>query len=151
MRILMILFLAFLLTSCASLEEGGFLQPQPVASKYLYTKGAGFTFTAGDPNSVKYSIWLEILKPFKNGSFLEVQFENPSDKRSPIIVMRDIKPEDKEISLESPPIYGLRSYEGYVVEVYIYDNADKKNLLGIHRQVIRSIMDQSQMEKIWKK
>lgn len=140
-QILQLFVILLLLSGCAALEKGGFLTPPPTQSEYFHTTGAGFTLTAGDTDSIKYIISLDVIKPREEDIFIEAQFEDPSSPRTPIIITYTLQPEESSFTLQSPPVYGLRSYEGYVIDIFIYDDSSKSNLLGKHRQVIQSIID----------
>lgn len=130
-----------LLSGCRSmLSEVDLLTPNAATSEYFITEGAGFDLDTRD-NSVRYSLNLTIRKKLDNGVFLEVYFENPADKNSPIVLTKNIYPDAKEIAITSPKIYGLKSYHNYEVIVNIYTDASKKELLGRHRQLVQSLLN----------
>ena len=116
--------------------------PPLVDSEYFSTQEAKFNinFYKGTVQS-RYMIALSVRRPLLNGGYLEAQFENPQDKNQPIIITRSIEPKQSLVVLESPIIYGRSSYANYEVVVYLYTNALKTKLLGEHRQLIRSLMD----------
>lgn len=149
-RKLLLLLTVIFLSGCAALQKGGFLTPPPTQSEYFHTSGAGFTLTAGDPDSFRYIISLDVVKWREKAVFIEANFENPSSPESPIVVTQTIQPEESRLTLESPPVYGLRSYEGYVIDIYIYEDATKVVSLGKHRQVVQSIIDQKEMNKVFR-
>ena len=148
-QILQLFVISLLISGCAALEKGGFLIPPPSQSEYFHTTGAGFTLTAGDPDSVMYIISLDAIKFREKDIFIEVWFEDPSSPKTPIIITYTLQPEESSFTLKSPPVYGLRSYEGYVIDIFIYEDSTKANLLGRHRQVVQSIIDQNKFNKIW--
>ncbi|MCA9401060.1 MAG: hypothetical protein KC713_05500 [Candidatus Omnitrophica bacterium] len=149
-QMLRLFVISFLLSGCATLEKEGVLTPQPTRSEYFHTMGAGFTLTARDPNSIKYIISLDVLKSREEDVFIEAQFENPSSPKTPIIVTYILQPEESSFTLQSPSVYGVKYYEGYVIDVFIYDDSTKTNLLGKHRQVVQSIIDQNKINEILK-
>lgn len=137
-----------MLTGCAGLEEGGFLTPPPATSKYFRTAGAGFGMDTGKPGiETTYFLDLEVTNGLENGAYLEAHFEDPSKKNIPIVVTQKLNPGEREIIFQSPEIHGLKSFEGYVTEVFIYDNERKDNLIGKHRQVIQSIIDEAELQR----
>ena len=146
-KVIWLIILGMCASGCATLEKGGFVTPVPAQSEYFRTTGAGFSFTIGDPDSIKYNISLDVIKPRERNIFIETQFEDPSLPKSPIIATRTIQPEESSITVESPPIYGLCAYEGYIIDIFIYESAEKGRLLGKHRQVVRSIIDQKLISK----
>ncbi|GEM_PF-3786946 len=139
--------LIVMLTGCAGLEEGGFLTPPPATSKYFRTTVAGFGMNTGKPGiEITYFLDLEVINGLENGAYLEAHFEDPSSRSVPIIVTQKLNPGEREVEFRSPEIHGLKSYEGYVTEVFVYDNERKENLLGKHRQVIQSIIDEAELQ-----
>lgn len=149
---LVFLFFTLIFSGCASsLQESGFLTPPPVRSKYFVTSNGGFLMDPSAPDlNFRYFLTLDVLKTFGKEAYLEVTFENPENKELPIIVTKKITPEQKTIEIESPKVHGLRSPEGYVSLVRIYDGEAKTVLLGEHRQVIQSVFDEKTLLKIKK-
>lgn len=146
---LITLVLCLFTAGCSKLEEGGYLTPRATTSKYLRTSAANLRVNTRKPGfPTYYFLSLEVLDSLDQGAFLEVQFENPSDPKNPIIVTRDLLPKQRKIDIESPEVHGLEPYQGYIMLVHIYDNKAKANLLGTHRQVIQSITDQAKVEKM---
>lgn len=146
-QLLQLFAILFLFIGCAALETGGFLPPSPTQSEYLYTTGAGFSFIAGNPDSIQYIISLNVMKSRERDLFIEARFEDPSSPKNPIIITYTLQPEELSFMLKSSPVYGLRSYEGYVIDIFIYEDSTKTNLLGKHRQVVQSIIDQNRIDK----
>ena len=123
-------------------KMGSMDTPELANSEHFTTKRAkiAFNIKAGKVESY-YELVLGIVKPFPDGAFLEVQFENPVDAASPLIAAKEVKPADLQITVYSPPFYGRETDQNYQVVVEIYSDRSKKILLGKHVQLIRSFMD----------
>ncbi|MDD4909530.1 MAG: hypothetical protein PHR44_02455 [Candidatus Omnitrophica bacterium] len=136
-RITYLLVLIMLMAGCATLEEANLMTPQPVTSEYFVTEGAGFLLTEGEAG-YSYVLLLAARKPFEDGAFLEVYCENPKNRRDPLIVTKDLTPEDKKVTIESAKAQGFLPYHNYEAVVYIYKDSSKRELLGSHRQLVRA-------------
>ncbi len=151
-KCLVIVGFVVILTGCASLEEGGFLTPQPVTSEYFKTTMGGFNLDTGKPGiESRYAIALDVLKSLPKGVLLEFVFENPENTKLPIVVNRKAEPQETEIYVESPEVNGVQSYQGYVILVNVYEDETKQNLIGTHRQVIQSIYDEATVRRMIKR
>ena len=134
------------------LEESGFLTPAPVTSEYFKTEMAGFNIEAGEkPFAPRYFLSLKKLKPIPKGAVIEVKFENPSDRKHPIIVEQEIQDNEEELALISPAVTGLQSYQGYYIEVTLYEDKNKNKVLGTHHQVVQSLIDERIMNRMLKR
>ena len=87
-KIIWLVILGIWTSGCMTLEKGGFVTPAPVLSEYFRTTGAGFSFTVGDPDSIKYLISLDIIKPHEKNIFIDTQFEDPTSAKFPIVEIR---------------------------------------------------------------
>lgn len=152
-KYLYLLIILLLCGGCASmLEESGFLTPSAVTSEYLKTDMAGFNVKAGEvPFSPNYFISLQKLKPIPEGTFVVIKFENPSDRKNPIIVEKEIEGDEERLDFTSPTVSGLQSYQGYYIEVTLYKSKDMAEVLGTHRQVIQSLIDERAMNRMLNK
>ncbi len=136
--------ICLLLSSCSLLRPGGLSAPSAVQSEYFTTDMAGFKVNRDDLSRLvfRYFIDLTINKPVPKSALLELSFENPQDKTRPLGMTKILSGDEKTLSFRSEPVSGLRAYQGYAIDIFLYENSTKANLLGKHRQVVQSIVNQ---------
>ena len=142
MKKFLITFLALLVIGCAGLEQGGWVTPQPAKSEYFETSSGGFGIsTRTTPPEFRYTLGLKVLQPFSKTVYLTVYFENPTNKNNPIIVHEELAAKKNDFYIESPSIQGLKRAQGYVIDVFVFSDPNRTQLITKHRQVVRSIID----------
>jgi hypothetical protein len=124
------LCLALLLAGCSS--EGG---------PAIEVAGGGFIFNYRIAE-VTAGVVVVPLKPFPEGSSVEMTFENPAGG-APIVVAKKATPETPRIDLTTPPLTGVRDDRDYQVTVRLLDSGGKE-LEKVDKN-FRSQVDQAKM------
>jgi hypothetical protein len=144
----MVMMLVSGLSGCESLKKlekdfGSELDGPPlVRSELLSTLSVNFSFEIQSGILINYySLVLGVNQSFVNGAYLEVKFEDPSNRDNPIVVHQYVAPRDIRIVVQSPPIQGLRSYTNYEIVVGIYADQAKTKKIGEHVQLVQSLLD----------
>lgn len=119
-----------------SLPKGklGPLPPNNV-SGYLKTTGANYSLNNQTLRG-NFVLFLEARENVPEGAWVEAAFPNPSDIDKFDLIGKSVGPNQK-FMLESPPTRDLKCWN-YLVQVGVFSDSSKKNLMGIHRQVIQS-------------
>jgi len=117
--------------------------PQPAnQSKLIATTGGGFLNTvpaSGDPWQERYSLDLKALGSLPSGAVLEVDFEDPLDPSTPVIV-RIYNIPSGPIHLESPLLSGFKC-RNYWALIYVYSDNSQATTLDSYDQWINSTVD----------
>lgn len=109
------------------------------SSAYFATKVCG-VHVDGKSNEARLRIELLVTKSLPRDGFVEIEFENPSDPKVPLIASRSVTGAEHTLQLLSPPLTSVRA-RGYETVTRVYDSADKKEVLGIHTYVCQSLID----------
>jgi len=115
-------------------EKLGPLPPNNI-SGYLKTSGANYSLNNQTLRG-NFVLFLEARENIPEGAWVEAAFPNPSDIDKFDLVGKSVDPNQK-FMLESPPTRDLRCWN-YLVQVGVFSDSSKKNLIGSHRQVIQS-------------
>jgi hypothetical protein len=146
-KLSLIVSFALLFVGCTTLEHMDLLTPRPSKSEYFETTVAGILLKvdAGKILSEKYDIVLTPLKTLPDGALLEVEFENPVDSSKPMLVTQKVDAAASTVRLESPSFHGIKAYKNYQTVVRMYADESKSKLIGVHEQLIRSIVDDADL------
>lgn len=122
------------------LEQLGPL-PENATSIFLRTTGADLIY---DSNAFKgqFILTLKARENLPRGAYLEAHFPRPANPDRKNVVDEELKREEATISLLSPKSDGLKCWN-YEVEVFVYRDKTKTELLDTHRQTIQSRVDLS--------
>jgi len=131
------LFLILLL-GCATRASS----PGPETS-YVATRFCGFVFD-GRTSEARFSIDLLIERRLPAGTAVEASFENPLDRDQPIVVMRELKGDERELRILSTPVKGITQRE-YSMVVRVYSSRDKAKLLATRTESCRAPFAQGDM------
>lgn len=132
----------------SALKKLGAIPPN-VSSEYLSTSGSGISYHWNGAMVARYSIDVYVKKPLaEKTAYLEAQFPNPENLKTPVIVGRHWGTTQKEVSFISPPVKGLKC-KNYEVIIKIChwrgceqrEHDDEPTLISIHRQLIKSSVD----------
>lgn len=115
-------------------QELGPLPPNTV-SEYLETTGADYTLNSRTLQG-NLVLFLRARQGLPRGAYVEAAFPDPSDIKKTNVVGKRVNPGQK-IMLESPPTRDLKCWN-YLVQVTVYRNQSREEMIGLHRQVIQS-------------
>lgn len=132
---------------CTTLERADFKTPGPVTSEYLQTTLGGFRVDT-KAKLIRYSVGFKIIKPLPNPAIVQVEFENPRDPDRPLVAGKKLTSRDTQFSIESTPVHGLQAGHNYEVLVRIFGDEKRTKEIALHRQLIRSEIEQ-QLLKGW--
>lgn len=119
-------------------EELGSL-PENTASNYLVTKGTGIVLDKNDKG--QFSLSLEVRDSLPLGAYLEAHFPVPGNEGQKQIVEKNSVSKGSSFLMVSPKSSGFKCWN-YQVEVHVYADDSKEELLDIHQQTIQSRFDQ---------
>ena len=143
------LWLLMLLFACS---VSGANMPNASKSEYFKTDGAMFVLNR-EQMAFRYWLLLSVSKPLPDHAIVEVAFENPTNKISPLMLIREVSAADKELKLESTAIFGLKYRKNYEVEVRLFADAEKTKIISTHRQQIQYAMPPKELKRVteaWK-
>jgi len=128
------------------LEQLGPL-PENTTSVYLKTIGADLTFgldlTIGlQELTGQFYLSLEARENLPKGAYLEAHFPNPANPDRKNVVYEQLRKEGATVRMLSPKSDGFKCWN-YEVEVFVYRDKTKGELLGTHHQTIQSRVDLS--------
>lgn len=129
-RIVAVLIVALVTAALAHAAS----QPRAAKSEYLITTGAGFVMTPEE--GVRYGMNFAVRKKSPSTLYLKVLFENPEDAAAPLRTDQVLAPDVTEFIAQSPPLTVVRHDTRYKVEVLIYADEARSQLLGTHRQEV---------------
>ena len=97
-----------------------------------------------------YYLSLIIKQPFKQSVFMEVAFDNPTDRKNPLISSALLKANQTHLDIQSSEVEGLKRNKKYNVTINVYSDASKTNLLGTHEQKVQALYDEVQLLELAK-
>jgi hypothetical protein len=114
--------------------------PGNTTSTYLQTTGADLTFDL--QNLGQFFLSLEATEQTPQGAYIEAHFPNPANPDRKNVVDEELEREGATLRMLSPKAGGFKCWN-YEVEVFVYRDRTKAELLGTHRQTIQSRVDLS--------
>jgi hypothetical protein len=121
------------------LEQLGPL-PENTTSVYVKTTGADLTYDS--QNRGQFFLSLEARDNLPKGAYLEAYFPNPANPDRKHVVDEQLRKEGATVRMLSPKSDGFKCWN-YEVEVFVYRDKTKGELLDTHRQTIQSRVDLS--------
>lgn len=119
-------------------EELGPL-PENTTSVYLKTLSADYTVDAGKLMG-QFCLRLQARDNLARGAFLEAHFPDPGHTNKIQIVGKELRREGADILILSPKSAGFKCWN-YEIEIFVYQDDSKEELLDVHRQTIQSRVD----------
>ena len=128
-RIFLILFLFIVSTGllCAGNAQ------RAATSKYFHSLGGGFGGD-GEKHELVYGVTLEVLTPIPDGAVADFLFDNPGNKKVPLLTTVVIKGSPKTIDAKSPALPSIENNKVYTYKVILYRDETRKEKLGEHSQ-----------------
>jgi hypothetical protein len=120
-----------------SLEELGPL-PDNTTSTYLKTTGSGINL--GADGKGQFDLFLEARNSMPRGAYLEAHFPVPGSTGHKQVIEKESVNKGDRISLISDKSSKFKCWN-YQVEVFVYANESKAELLDVHQQTIQSRFD----------
>jgi hypothetical protein len=121
----------------------GLVAPRPQKSEYLQSVGGGFLFDR-EKQQVQYTMVVAPRRPLPAGSIIEATFEDPVGER-PYVVSVVVKSDERDFTLTSPPVHGTRAGKTYQVQVKLYADAGRSQILDSYAQGVRAVLDQGRL------
>lgn len=112
-------------------------------ASYFSTKVCGVIVDAKS-GEARLRIELVVTKSLPRNGFVEIEFENPTDRNVPLTASRSVTGAERALQLLSPPLTALRA-RAYETITRVYASPDKKQVLGIHTQMCDSLVDQRRL------
>ncbi|MDH3903893.1 MAG: DUF4124 domain-containing protein [Xanthomonadales bacterium] len=120
-----------------TLEELGPL-PKNTTSTYLITKATGVNFDKDDKG--QFNLSLKARNSLPPGAYLETHFPIPGSEAQKQIVEKKSVHKGDEFLLLSEKNSAFKCWN-YLVEVFVYADDSKKELLDVHQQTIQCRFD----------
>lgn len=121
----------------------GLVAPRPQKSDYLQTAGGGFLYDR-EKQQVQYAIVVAPRKAIPIGAMLEATFEDPVGER-PYVVSVVVKSDERDYTLNSPPVHGVRAGATYHIQIKLYADAAKSQVLDVYTQGVQAVLDQARL------
>jgi hypothetical protein len=121
----------------------GLTPPKPVQSEYFASEWGGFTADR-KKREIYYGLTVTSRMSIPAGSYIEVQFENPSGG-APLVKTHVVESGERTFAFESPPVSGLKAHSNYNVKVSLYEDNTKRKLLGTHKQSLQNLINQKDL------
>jgi hypothetical protein len=121
----------------------GFMTPRPQKSVYLETFGGGFLYDR-DAKQVQMGVVVKPRRPLPAGSILEATFEDPVGEH-PYVISIVVKSDETDFTLKSPPVHGTKAGAIYHIQIKLYSDPGKSQVLDSYTQTVQAIMDQSRL------
>jgi hypothetical protein len=125
-RLCSLLAVLTLATGCALV--GG--RTPEAGAPYVSTKFCGFELD-GRTREVRFAMDLVVHRRVPAGALLEVEFENPLDERTPVVVTRELAGNERELRILSTPVRGIARRE-YRMVARLYPSRARGELLATH-------------------
>jgi len=117
-------------------------------AKYLSVKGGGVLMDPKQPGiRTTFVVTLERQIDLPSKAFVEVSFENPSDKTNPLIASQIVDKKQTTFQIESPEVTGIADNTAYAVQVSVYKNESKKKLLTQVDTTIQSLISEDTLRQ----
>ncbi len=126
-----------------SLEIADIPGPKPAENHFYKVVGGGFVFKSKE----KKANYVLLLKPkvkIKDSYYAEIEYDNPSNPNSPILVstkvisLLELLAEEETLVLESPILDSLKPFKMYNITLRTYESEDKNKLIDTLNQKIIS-------------
>jgi hypothetical protein len=121
-----------------TLKELGSL-PENTTSTYLVTKGTGIDLDKDDKG--QFSLFLKAQDSLPRGAYLEAHFPVPGNEGQKQIVEKSSVSKGSSFLMVSAKSSDFKCWN-YQVEVHVYADDSKEELLDVHQQTIQSRFDQ---------
>ncbi len=115
--------------------------PENTTSLYLETVGADLAYDLDDLEG-QFMLALKAGENLPRGAYLEAHFPHPASAGRKTVVDRELRRKEATIRMRSPMSNELKC-RNYEIEVFIYRDRSRDELLDIHTQVIQSRVDLS--------
>lgn len=117
--------------------------PENTTSLYLQTFGADLSYDMKSRTG-RFQLTLKARENLPAGALIEAQFPDPSNPARTYNDEAVLKFQNATVHLKSPPSSGFRCWN-YEVDVFVFSDRSKSDLLDTHRQVIQSRIDTEQI------
>jgi hypothetical protein len=108
--------------------------PKPTTSEYLRSTGAGFAMSPEE--GVRYGMNFAVLKAVEAPIYVTVLFESPEKGRAPLREEQVLEVGSTELAVQSERLRLLRNNKKYTVQVRLYADEARSQLLGVHKQKV---------------
>lgn len=143
-----LLFSIVLFCGSAALLCAGNAQ-KPTTSKYFRSMGGGFGCD-GEKHEMFYGVDLEVRNSIPDDAVADILFENPADKKAPLLTTIVLKGHPKSISAKSPALPSVENNHIYSYTVILYRDGSRKEKLGEHSQKLGFSVPDELFETVFK-
>lgn len=114
--------------------------PRADESDYFHTSDSGFHIEARE-GIVRFQVALMATEAVNGTLFYTAKYENPASPDEPHVEEGEFSPEETVFFLESPPLEGLVAGRFYEIELELFEEAERSDLLDTHEIIIFSNID----------
>jgi len=141
-NILLIIISSLFLYSCAGIYSQS---PKPVTSEHFITYGGGFTMKLDKSRRLFYGINIISKNQLSPSNFVVVTYQNPSSKipfKQESLVSElttsNLVENATTYIFKSPLVKGVKQHTNYKINIKLYKNSSKKELIATHEQLVNS-------------
>jgi hypothetical protein len=120
----------------------------PMKSKLYSVQSATLGIDDRNLKQAQYSLIVNVNGSLKSGYYLEVEFEDPCQKKQRLTVVKSLESQERKILLQSPPVGCLVPGRTYIVWMKTYDSSNKGKLVDRLRQPVHNILDFENIQKM---
>jgi len=121
--------------------------PSAAESKYMETEMAGFSIDTKGALKVTYMLTLKIKEhPFEK-LFLDITYDDPQNTSIEKTEYLTVSKGEESVRWESIPIRGLKASFSYYVDVFVYEDEARTQLVDQLKQRIQSSLSQAYLER----
>jgi len=117
--------------------------PPAMVTKYLTTTSS--YVHKGDENFIKFEGLLSDENKLPSGSLLLVKFE--TDDNQILEIDHEVNEDSSSVALSSPVLEHVSEDKYYLIDISIYKDNTKSELLGTHYQLARVLSEPTEMSK----
>ena len=127
--------LAIFMTGCVTTPTQDAM-PSPTSSEFFQTLGGGF---ASHGNTVAYAVQVQ-PKKLVNASkpwFAQVEFENPLDRKNPLVKIIEFPTDQARFALHSDFLAAIKNHKTYKVTLKAFSDPERTILITTHEMDVR--------------
>ncbi len=113
----------------------------PSKSRLFAVQGSELTQAFPETDRLRYFLALKVKKPQDKVIYLDIRYENPCDRRHPIMATATLPPKETRLLLESPALGCVKDHRYYRVKVTAYDSAGKSRRIDRITQLVYATLN----------
>ncbi len=119
----------------------------PAQSRLFAVQGAELTQAFPQTNYLRYFVALNVKRPSKDPIYIDAWWENPCDRKNPLLTNVVLNPNQTKLLLESPALQCVEKNRYYTMSLKAFDSLDKKKPVDRLSQKIFATLGSFTLEK----